>query len=129
MSDRDLTPAEARAEVEAFLGPEWNVRAIVPPDLNDRCYMAAFIPCSRAGDFKVRVESPCCPTYRAAVDALKQAWCDAVRPWCLNTMELATDCVVSWESSSGDCWEYQDEFSRKIGAEGIVARVLKEDSK
>lgn len=91
MTDRDLTPAEARAEVEAFLGPEWNVRAIVPPDYNDRCYMAAFIPCSRAGDFKVRVESPCCPTYRAAVDALKQAWRDAIRPWMEAAIEAKLD--------------------------------------
>jgi len=81
MTDRDLTPDEARAEVEAFLGEGWRVSFVRPPDFPDRIYACAWLPCVRAGDFKVRVESPCCLTARAAVSALKQAWRDAVRPW------------------------------------------------
>lgn len=70
MADRDLTPAEARAEVEAFMGDSWSVTTDVMDD----------------GDMSVSAFGTRLnvhgwgPTYRAAVDALKAAWRDAVRP-------------------------------------------------
>ena len=115
MADRDLTPAEARAEIEAFMGEGWRVTFVRPPDFPDRIYACAWLPCVRAGDFKVRVESPCCLTARAAVDALKAAWRDAVRPWCVECANEGHNDV----DRHGNIVE---------GAGSIVARVLKEDS-
>ena len=84
MADRDLTPAaathdtpygasEARAEVEAFMGEGYEVDFIVPLCAETDVYADA----SRLG---IRVHGSG-PTYRAAVDALKTAWRDAVGPW------------------------------------------------
>ena len=114
MTDRDLTPEEARAEVKAFMGEGWHVTFVRPPDFPDRIYACAWLPCVRAGDFKVRVESPCCLTARAAVDALKAAWRDAVRPW----MEAAIEAKLDTADVDG----YAPD-------EVVIARVLKEDSK
>lgn len=69
----DLTPAEARAEIEAFMGDGWKFGAHAS---NTGYYAYAHSP-----DFAVRVDG-LGPTYRAAVSALKAAWRDAVRPWC-----------------------------------------------
>ena len=71
-NEKDLTPEEARAEIEAFLGPGWDVRVVQWPN-------GIAAEADRPGP--VYVSGPCCPTYRAAVDALKQSWRDAVRPW------------------------------------------------
>jgi len=119
MTDPDLTPAEARAEVEAFLGPGW---IVVAHQLKTRKRILA-----RHGDFSYWAMSQ--PTYRAAVDALLQAWRDAVRPWCLRTLDVAEDCIVSWESGGGDNWAYQTEQGDPMEASEIVSRVLKEDDK
>ncbi len=101
MTDRDLTPAEARAEIEAFMGEGWRVTFVRPPDFPDRIYACAWLPCVRAGDFKVRVESPCCLTARAAVDALKAAWRDAVRPWVVKAGN-------AWDMDMTDEWNARE---------------------
>ena len=94
MTDRDLTPAEARAEVEAFMGEGFKCHA-------EWGYNGAFVIAYTVEADDVRVGSTDHPTYRAAVDALKAAWRDAVRPWVGEAM--------------------------KDGS--MLARVLKEDSK
>jgi len=71
MTDRDLTPAEARAEVEAFMGEGWVIRVQSSEYMHVWAY--AGMCCVEGHE----------PTFRAAVDALKQAWRDAVRPWCI----------------------------------------------
>ena len=71
-NEQDLTPAEARAEIEAFMGDGWKFGAHAS---NTGYYAYAHRP-----DFAVRVDG-LGPTFRAAVSALKQAWRDAVRPW------------------------------------------------
>ena len=117
MTAPDLTPAEARAEIEAFMGDGWKFGAHAS---NTGYYAYAHRP-----DFAVRVDG-LGPTFRAAVSALKQAWRDAVRPWCVRTLDVAEDAIVSWESSGGDCWAYQTEQGDPLEASDIVARVLKE---
>jgi len=74
MTDRDLTPAEARAEVEAFMGPGWTVQSSPGDEADRRVWVRAY----RAHGVTVSAFEW---TYRAAVAALKQAWRDAVRPW------------------------------------------------
>jgi len=78
----DLTPAEARAEIEAFMGDGWKFGAHAS---NTGYYAYAHSP-----DFAVRVDG-LGPTYRAAVSALKQAWRDAVRPWVREASNKAFD--------------------------------------
>jgi len=87
MTDRDMTPAEARAEIEAFLGEGWTAKAW---------------PC--ATSYEVTAESggglilhAYAPTYRAAVAALKQAWREAVRPW----MDAAIDAKLDTADVDG----------------------------
>ena len=116
-NEQDLTPAEARAEIEAFMGDGWKFGAHAS---NTGYYAYAHRP-----DFAVRVDG-LGPTFRAAVSALKQAWRDAVRPWCVRTLDVAEDAIVSWESGGGDCWAYQTEQGDPLEASDIVARVLKE---
>lgn len=106
--NRDLTPAEARAEVEAFLGSEWKVSQLgVGKGTGE-----AFVQCANGG---VRVFETG-PTYRAAVSALKAAWRDAVRPWCVRTVEEVDGCI----DLDGNIVDQPAK---------IVRRVLKEDDK
>jgi len=92
---RDLTPAEARAEVEAFMGESWKVRVQASE------YRHVWADCGMC-----RVEGHE-PTFRAAVDALKAAWRDAVRPW------------VTEASSAYNNADMHEE---------VIARVLQEDT-
>ena len=114
MADRDLTPAaathdtpygasEARAEVEAFMGPGWTCGATIVGVATRLAYARRFV----AGRTTAEVEGKA-PTYRAAVDALKDAWRDAVRPWVESAL------VVGWDHGP---------------SAANSARVLKEDSK
>ena len=101
MADRDLTPAEARAEVEAFMGESWKVRVQASE------YRHVWADCGM-----------CCveghePTFRAAVSALRSAWRDAVRPW----MEAAIDAKLDTADVDG-----------YAPNERVIAHVLKEDS-
>ena len=97
MEPRDLTPDEARAEIEAFMGPEWSASV-------SRVFATHY---AEAAFGAIRVEGSGY-TYRAAVDALKAAWRDAVRPWIVTAVqECDDDMTTDWN----------------------VARVLKEDSK
>lgn len=98
MADRDLTPAaathdtpygasEARAEVEAFMGEGF--RCIVTQAITRTAQ-----PCHRFRVCAVRsgiTNQATGPTYRAAVDALKAAWRDAVRPWMEAAIEAKLD--------------------------------------
>ena len=99
MTDRDLTPAEARAEVEAFMGEGFACLSF--EGLAGYDAVAHF-----GGNLTVRGTGP---TYRAAVDALKAAWRDAVRPWVEDARDAAL--TYPWESN-----------------ESLDSRVLKEDS-
>ena len=110
MEPRDLTPEEARAEVEAFMGPGWTCGATIVGVATRLAYARRFV----AGRTTVEVEGKA-PTYRAAVDALKAAWRDAVRPWCVQCANEGHNAV----DRHGNIVE---------GAGSIVARVLKEDS-
>lgn len=77
MTERDLTPEEARAEIEAFLGVGW--RCIATQAITRTAQ-----PCHRFRVCAVRsgiTNQATGPTYRAAVSALKAAWRDAVSPW------------------------------------------------
>lgn len=110
MTDRDLTPEEARAEVEAFLGSEWTVIAPAPDgseDAGEECYVSAWRGPVAAHYFA--------PTFRAAVSALKAAWRDAVRPWVFRSVNEAKDNVAY----GGGCIREWEE---------VVARVLEEGS-
>jgi len=100
MTDRDLTPAEARAEVEAFMGEGWTVV--------HESWPRAYRMSARRG-VRIEVESGYAPTTRAAVAALKQAWRDAVRP----IMTAA-------------CHQYETHREEHTPEE-VVARVLGED--
>ena len=93
-NEQDLTPAEARAEIEAFLGPGW--LDVSADELQPNHFM-------RPMRYRVSVDfrqganvhpywftlRGYGPTYRAAVAALKQAWRDAVRPWMQKADEQA----------------------------------------
>lgn len=101
MTDRDLTPAEARAEVEAFMGEGWMVGALLKgPEIlgstPEVCAQRDGVSLYGAG-----------ATLRAAVDALKTAWRDAVGPWVESAL------VVGWDHGP---------------SAANSARVLKEDS-
>jgi len=106
MTDRDLTPEEARAEVAAFMGPRWDCGALIV-GASTRLVIA-----SREAGRGASVEGRG-PTYRAAVSALKQAWRDAVRPW----MEAAIDAKLDTADVDG-----------YAPNERVIARVLGEDS-
>lgn len=119
VAERDLTPAaathdtpygasEARAEVEAFMGPGWTCGATIVGVATRLAYARRFV----AGRTTVEVEGKA-TSYRAAVDALKQAWRDAVRPW----VRSAYSC--GWSAANGKCER----------SERDISRVLKEDSK
>lgn len=110
MSDRDLTAEEARAEVEAFLGDGWDVAAYPFPYYDGGKDMPHVV--ARYKGAVLALESDA-PTYRAAVDALKSAWRDAVRPW----MEAAIEAKLDTADVDG----YAPD-------ERVIARVLKEDS-
>ena len=112
-NEQDLTPAEARAEIEAFLGPGW--LDVSADELQPNHFM-------RPMRYRVSVDfrqganvhpywftlRGYGPTYRAAVAALKQAWRDAVRPWC----------AAAWGSGYG--------AARFADKERELSRVLKE---
>lgn len=107
----DLTPAEARAEVEAFMGEGYEVGFILDAD---HVYVDA-------ENGPVRVFGAA-PTYRAAVDALKAAWRDAVRPWaeqavCASMDSLYLDTLTTEPAKATDA-----------NVVPLVARILKEDS-
>lgn len=105
MSDRDLTPAEARAEVEAFMGESWTCDAF--PSFRAGNEPRAYAAC---GDVRVLGGGP---TYRAAVSALKAAWRDAVRPWMERAIEAKLD--------TADVDGYAPD-------ERVIARVLGEEA-
>lgn len=81
---RDLTPAEARAEIKAFMGEGWTARTEVSL-LSPGVWVEA-----RRED-AVLLSTNAHPTYRAAVSALLQAWRDAVRPWVREASNKAFD--------------------------------------
>ena len=103
MTDRDLTPDEARAEVEAFMGEGWTHYVGKNDDetwvKSTHGYVTLF---------------GCAPTLRPVVDALKAAWRDAVRPW----MEAAIEAKLDTADVDG----YAPD-------EVVIARVLKEGYK
>ena len=101
-NEQDLTPAEARAEIEAFMGEGWTVDAHAP---NDPCL--AGVRAWWHSDALVGLHSDA-TTLRAAVDALFQPWRDAVRPWC----------AAAWGSGYG--------AARFADKERELSRVLKE---
>jgi len=82
----DLTPEEARAEVEAFMGEGWDSDALTVGVATRLAYARRFV----AGRMNVEVEGKA-NTYRAAVAALKQAWRDAARPWMEAAIEAKLD--------------------------------------
>ena len=108
MTAPDLTPAEARAEVEAFMGPEWASYSFYPGGRTKGHSVSA-----RRGHLSIAGYGE---SFRAAVSALKQAWRDAVRPWC---NECALDAV---QLHTGDLPNADE-------CRYAVARVLKEDDK
>ena len=113
MTDRDLTPAEARAEVEAFMGEGWTV------DVHG-FVLEVNIEAKRGN---VVVFSGWHRSPRAAVAALKQAWRDAVRPWvdegvCSALDSLYLDTLTTEPAKPTDAH-----------AAPIISRVLKEDDK
>ena len=103
----DLTPAEARAEIEAFMGDGWKFGAHAS---NTGYYAYAHRP-----DFAVRVDG-LGPTFRAAVSALKQAWRDAVRPW----MQKAD------EQAFAEGFAYEKYRKQRTTQGERISRVLKE---
>lgn len=115
MTDRDLTPEDARAEVEAFMGEGYEVDFIVPLCAETDVYADA----SRLG---IRVHGSG-PTYRAAVDALKTAWRDAVRPWVDEAMDAGA--LLDRDEAN-----HKSSIERRDAAYAEeLARLLKEDSK
>jgi hypothetical protein len=106
----DLTPDAARAEVEAFLGEGFSVWAGPQEDRDGNGF----------GVFSINVEfatgilclfSASEVSYRAAVDAIKQAWRDAVRPWMEEAIEAKLD------TADVDGYAPTDD---------VISRVLKE---
>ena len=91
MTDRDLTPAEARAEVEAFMGEGWTV------DVHG-FVLEVNIEAKRGN---VVVFSGWHRSPRAAVAALKQAWRDAVRPWVVKAGN-------AWDEVMTDEWNARE---------------------
>ena len=89
-SKPDLTPAEARAEIKAFMGEGWTARTEVSL-LSPGVWVEA-----RRED-AVLLSTNAHPTYRAAVSALLQAWRDAVRPWVVKASN-------EWDMDMTDEW-------------------------
>ena len=115
MTDRDLTPEEARAEVKAFMGEEWEPFVYGPCPVDSQSLARAW-----RGSTSV---AGCGPTYRAAVEALKTAWRDAVRPW----VEAST--CAAMDSLYLDTLTTEPAKATDAHVAPIIARVLKEDSK
>ncbi len=115
MADRDLTPEEARAEVEAFMGEGWDVTAFQAEENAGAVYVTA-----DKGSVSVDgVEH----TYRAAVDSLKAAWRDAVRPWVDEAMDAGA--LLDRDEAN-----HKSSIERRDAAYAEeLARLLKEDSK
>ena len=109
-SKPDLTPAEARAEIEAFMGEGWTVDAHAP---NDPCL--AGVRAWWHSDALVGLHSDA-TTLRAAVSALKQAWRDAVRPW----MQKAD------EQAFAEGCAYEKHRKQRTTQGERISRVLKE---
>ena len=105
MTARDLTPAEARAEVEAFMGEGWTCDGSRHHDGD------AVVWAQRNGCHQYGMAS----TFRAAVDALKAAWRDAVRPWAMDAAQAGYDLACK-------------PGINLVSKEECVSRVLKEDS-
>ena len=112
MTAPDLTPAEARAEVEAFMGEGWNVTI---SSESPAVFVHAFLP--QPGPFAC-VDGHG-PTYRAAVDALKQAWRDAVRPWVREASNKAFDEGCDYIVS-------KEPVEQQVRIDRAIHRVLKE---
>lgn len=110
MTAPDLTPAEARAEVEAFMGPEWASYSFYPGGRTKGHSVSA-----RRGHLSIAGYGE---SFRAAVSALKQAWRDAVRPWVVRGAEQWAPTKLDVELAVESAFEEADEES---------ARVLKED--
>lgn len=90
MTDRDLTPAEARAEVEAFMGEGWKpFVGEFPAEGAGSAWQVGELYVSATHDNTT--VNGYGMTYRAAVDALKTAWRDAVRPWMEAAIEAKLD--------------------------------------
>lgn len=106
----DLTPEEARAEVEAWLGEGWRTNIVT-------LFGVYNVEAVMRSNMLVRVEGEA-STYRAAVDALKQAWRDAVGPWVRDADTNGFDEGVAYERSR----------KTRTTKDGRVSRVLKEDS-
>lgn len=136
MTDRDLTPDEARAEVEAFMGEGWKAEAFLG-DLPE-FYVTASTTIER-GVWPYTRTAGRGPTYRAAVDALLQAWRDAVRPWVAEAVhESGTHAARiaktydeaperrAWDTAEAailtDLHDPDDPDTLRV-----IARVLKED--
>ncbi len=96
MTDRDLMFSEARAEIEAFMGPGWTCGATIVGVATRLAYARRFV----AGRTTVEVEGKA-PTYRAAVDALKTAWRDAVGPWVVKAGN-------AWDMDMTDEWNARE---------------------
>lgn len=112
----DLTPAEARAEIEAFMGEGWRGTAWTEGDAH---FVGAYP--AHAAQWTLRSRESL--TYRAAVDALKTAWRDAVRPWVVEAFSEGELGGIEEMSHKNDI-----DASEKRAAVRI-SRVLKEDDK
>ena len=104
MTDRDLTPEEARAEIEAFLGDKWRVHDGALD--NGSLFVGA-----SCGWVMVRGYGA---TLRECVSTLKSAWRDAVRPWVESAFDEGCDYIGN---------------EKNVEQHVRIARVLKEDSK
>ena len=102
--ETDLTPTEARAEVEAFMGEGWRGTAWKEGDAH---FVGAYP--GHAAQWTLRSRESL--TYRAAVEALKQSWRDAVRPWMEEAIEAKLD------TADVDGYAPTDD---------VISRVLKE---
>ena len=108
MTAPDLTPAEARAEIEAFMGEGWRGTAWTEGDAH---FVGAYP--AHAAQWTLRSRESL--TYRAAVDALFQSWRDAVRPWVAKAADQA-DLECGFGATDGNT------------RERLVSRVLGEEA-
>ena len=133
----DLTPDEARAEVEAFMGEGWTVQVYCHwPD--DTPSKIRTVRCEQVHADGIELKFSY-STYRAAVDALLQAWRDAVRPWVAEAVhESGTHAARiaktydeaperrAWDTAEAailtDLHDPDDPDTLRV-----IARVLKED--
>jgi len=114
MTAPDLTAAEARAEVEAFLGEWWTVK------LADWGTPKAVIADHSRVGVRVRGDAP---TYRAAVAALKQVWRDVVRPWVREAFAEGELHGIEEMNHKNDIGTSEERAAKRL------SRVLKEDAK